>query len=218
LADQDLVEADRLPRSILNSEDADSGWECQPTFTKERLPSLNDDWSIGVDLTAPREMPGTEPLLASTENSDWPTSSTTPSFAEANLQEQVSASEDAAPATDGDTPSQASELEGLANSETRQAPASESLPERTAEMPSSARQSFNSDIAALRAELAEKFQMPSLREARPEIADVQEPVTDEPMSDEQVVEAHAVEVPVDDEPASDFLLLGVCAAGLGVMT
>jgi hypothetical protein len=38
------------------------------------------------------------------------------------------------------------------------------------------------------------------------------------MSDEQVVEAHAVEVPVDDEPASDFLLLGVCAAGLGVMT
>ena len=178
----------------------DSGWGHQPTLAEEPSQSLTDDWSIGVDLTAPREMPVTEPLFEPAAISDWPTTSATHSLTEATALDQVSASEASAPAADWDIPAHASELTSFVDGEVPQAPASESPPAKAADRWPSAMETLDDEVAALRAELAEKFHLPGLRETLPETSVVDEPTDDEPTLTELADAAPTVPEPVADEP------------------
>ena len=174
----------------------DSGWGHQPTLAEEPSQSLTDDWSIGVDLTAPREMPGAEPLFEPAAVSDWPTTSITHPLTEATSLDQVSDSETSAPAAEWDIPSQARELNGFVNAEEPRTPASESPPETATDRPRSVMETLDDDVAALRAELAEKFDLPGLRETLPETLIVDEPTADELIAGEQVVDETVNDAPV----------------------
>ena len=177
----------------------------QSTRAEEPLQSLTDDWSIGVDLTAPREMTVADPLIEPVAISDWPTDSVTRPLSEATPLDQVGASEDFAPAADWDSPSRASATDGFVNAEVPQAPAWESLAENSADSSQSEMETLDPALTALRAELAEKFQLPGLRNSRPEPLVVDEPVGEEsvagePIVEEPVAEELVVEEPVVEEP------------------
>ncbi len=168
----------------------------QRARAEEPLQSLTDDWSIGVDLTAPRETPGTEPLFEPAAVSDWPTNSMTHSLTEATSLDQVSDSEASAPAAEWEILSPAGELNDFVNAEVPHTLASESPPEKATDRPWSVMETLDDDVAALRAELAEKFHLPGLRETLTETSIDTEPAAGEPIASEQVVDETVADEPV----------------------
>jgi hypothetical protein len=154
----------------------------RPTLSDEAQPSLTTDWSIGVDLTAPREMPVAEQLVEPAVSDDWPATSETGPLTTEVTEDEVRQNED----SDGgwENTSQVNELH--ANVETSQASVSDPPPARTTELRSSAMETLDAQVAALRAELAAKFQLPALRESLPETEVLNEPIEEEPSPTEMV--------------------------------
>ncbi|MFM9962435.1 MAG: FHA domain-containing protein [Planctomycetaceae bacterium] len=158
-------------------------------LAESSLLPLTEDWSIGVDLTAPRETLVAErplesesrwesnfdtpaiPILTPTPtpipipDSDWPTR---PAFevvndalAEVASPEQPWASDASSPAADWDPPAPAETLGDLSNATVPQASESSGHFEKPADRARRDLETLDPDLAALRLELAEKFHLPS---------------------------------------------------------
>ncbi len=254
-------ETHRLPEPMPESVPAPEP-EQPLALTEAPLQTLQDTWSIGVDLTAPREThiaeqptetfdnseilhsdsPTTDcsptpresvdmeissnppehqswsnsdsELLQSPANSDWTTSDWTHPQADVITPTQLGPSDVDSPAADWDSPLPLPSRANFVDAAETLAPASETLldnsPRTTWETNQlSSFETLDPATAALRRELAEKFQMPGLCSTLPVTSNANEPVlNDELATDESTAtewktdEPASAELP-SDEPASE---------------
>lgn len=147
-----------------------------PDFDETPSQTLTGDWSIGVDLTAPRETLVAEQPIELGDNSDWSASTWSRPLADATSLAQLSTSEANSPATDWEDPPHSESLADFMESTEIQPSDAEDLPKlkgddlstMETDNPLRSFETLDPKAAALRRELAEKFQMPDLCKTLPD--------------------------------------------------